>query len=296
MSASRLPEPPTPPEHPVSTVNPAQFPTPRAGRNLWAAIVVGLAMGAAILVALFTVRHVFIGIVAAVVAVSSWELAGALRRTGIEVALPPVLLGGQAMVWLAWPFGKDGILVAFVITTLVCLVWRFPKGAAGYVRDVSASVFSAAYVAGFAAFATLLVVPPDGAARASCLMLAGVASDVGGYAAGVLGGRHLMAPSISPKKSWEGLIGSLVAGTAAGALAVTLLLGGQLWQGVLFGAVIVLTATGGDLIESLIKRDLGVKDMGTVLPGHGGVLDRIDSLLLSAVVSWLLLSLMVPVS
>jgi phosphatidate cytidylyltransferase len=125
-------------------------------------------------------------------------------------------------------------------------------------------------------------------------MFAGVASDVGGYTAGVLGGRHLMAPSISPKKSWEGFVGSLVVGTAAGALAVTRLLGGQWWQGVLFGAAIVLTATAGDLVESLIKRDLGVKDMGTVLPGHGGLMDRIDSLLPSAVVSWILLSLLVP--
>lgn len=289
MSASRIPE------QPVSAVDPAQRPrTPRAGRNLWAAIIVGLSMGAAILAALYTVRQVFIGIVAVTVAVSTWELAGALRRAGIRISLPPVLIGGQAMVWLAWPFGRDGILVAFVITALLCLLWRFPKGAAGYVRDVTASVFSAAYVAGFAAFATLLVVPVDGAARASCLMFAGVASDVGGYVAGVLGGRHLMAPSISPKKSWEGLIGSLVVGTVAGALSVTLLLGGQLWQGVLFGAAIVLTATGGDLVESLIKRDLGVKDMGTVLPGHGGLMDRMDSLLPSAVVSWLLLSLFVP--
>ncbi len=289
MSATGLPE------HPPAAVHSDDRPRARrAGRNLWAAIVVGLLMGAGILVALFTVRQVFIGIVAASVAVSSWELAATLRRVGIQVALPPVLLGGQAMVWLSWPFGRDGLLAAFVISVLVCLVWRFPRGAAGYVRDVSASVFTAAYVPGFAAFATLLVVPADGAARALCLMVSGVASDVGGYAAGVLGGRHPMAPSISPKKSWEGFIGSMVAGTAAGALTMTYLLGGQLWQGVLFGAAIAVTATGGDLVESLIKRDLGVKDMGALLPGHGGLMDRLDSLLPSAVVAWLLLSLFVP--
>ncbi len=283
------------PEHPPTAVHPAgSTRATRAGRNLWAAIAVGVLMGAGILVALFTVRQVFIGIVAVSVAVSSWELAATLRRAGTQVALPPVLLGGQAMVWLSWPFGRDGLLVAFVITVLVCLVWRFPRGATGYLRDVSASVFTAAYVPGFAAFATLLVVPADGAARALCLMLAAVASDIGGYAAGVLGGRHPMAPSISPNKSWEGFIGSLVAGTAAGALSVTYLLGGQPWHGVLFGAAIVVTATGGDLVESLIKRDLGVKDMGTLLPGHGGLMDRLDSLLPSAVVSWLLLSLFVP--
>ncbi|MGH3872135.1 MAG: phosphatidate cytidylyltransferase [Pseudonocardiaceae bacterium] len=263
----------------------------RAGRNLWAAISVGVLLGAGILVALLTVRQVFIGIVAVAVAVSSWEIAATLRPAGTRIALPPVLLGGQAMVWLSWPYGLDGLLVAFVITALGCLVWRFPAGASGYFRDVSASVFTAAYVAGFAAFATLLVVAADGAARVMCLMLAAVASDCGGYLTGVLGGRHPMAPSVSPKKSWEGFAGSLVAGIAAGGLTLTYLLGAQLWQGVLFGAAIVITATGGDLIESLIKRDLGVKDMGSLLPGHGGLMDRLDSLLPSAVVAWLLLSL-----
>jgi phosphatidate cytidylyltransferase len=290
VAAARLPE------HPPAAVPPADQHATRAGRNLWAAITVGLLLAAVILGALLTVRQVFIGVVAVAVAVSSWELAAALRRAGTRIALPPVLLGGQAMVWLSWPFGRDGLLVTFMITVLVCLAWRFREGAAGYVRDVSASVLTAAYVPGFAAFATLLVVPADGAARTLCLMLAAVASDIGGYAAGVLRGRHPMAPSISPKKSWEGFIGSLAAGIAAGALSLTYLLDGQPWQGVLFGAVIVITATGGDLIESLIKRDLGVKDMGNLLPGHGGLMDRLDSLLPSAVVSWLLLSLFVPVS
>lgn len=269
--------------------------TSRAGRDLRAAIAVGLLLVVGVLVALFTVRQVFIGIVAAAVAMSTWELAGALRRgAGVRVSLPPVLLGGQAMVWLSWPFGRDGLLVAFMLTVLTCLVWRFAGGAAGYVRDVSASLFTAAYVPGFAAFGALLVVPADGSARVLCFMLGVVASDIGGYTAGVLGGRHPMAPSISPKKSWEGFIGSLVAGISAGGLAVTYLLGGRPWQGVLFGVMIVVTATGGDLVESLIKRDLGVKDMGTLLPGHGGLMDRMDSLLPSAVGSWLLLSLLLP--
>jgi phosphatidate cytidylyltransferase len=276
-------------------VHPAQSPrATRAGRNLWAAITVGLLLGGGILVALLTVRQVFIGIIAVAVAVATWELAAALRHAGTRIALLPVLLGGQAMVWLSWPFGRDGLLVAFMITALVCLVWHFPQGSGGYVRDVSASVLTAVYIPGFAAFATLLVVPADGAARVLCLMLAAVASDIGGYAAGVLRGRHPMAPSISPKKSWEGFIGSLVAGTAAGALTLTYVLDGQWWQGLLFGAAIVITATGGDLIESLIKRDLGIKDMGSLLPGHGGLMDRLDSLLPSAVVAWLLLSLFVP--
>jgi phosphatidate cytidylyltransferase len=267
----------------------------RAGRNLPAAIAVGVLLGAAVLVALFTVREIFVGIAAAAVAVATIELAGALARgAGIRVALWPVLIGGQAMVWLSWPFGRNGMLAAFVLTVLACLVWRFRGGSTGYVRDVSASILTAAYVPLFASFAAMLVAPPDGRARVLCFLILVVSSDTCGYIAGVLLGRHPMAPSISPKKSWEGFAGSMTGGVVAGALCLTLILPGRWWQGVLFGAALVLTATVGDLVESLIKRDLGIKDMGQLLPGHGGVMDRLDSLLPSAVVSWLLLTLFVP--
>ncbi len=268
----------------------------RAGRDLRAAITVGVGLGAVILFALFTVRQLFVGIVAIAVAVSMYELAGALKRGAeLRVALVPVLLGGQAVVWLAWPFGRDGMLTAFVVTVLVCLLWRLKDGADGYLRDVTASIFTVVYVAVFASFAVMLVVPEDGVFRVLCFLIGVVLSDTGGYAAGVFLGKHPMAPAISPKKSWEGFAGSVVAGMVGGALTVGLMLGGQWWQGVLFGAALVVTATSGDLVESLIKRDLGIKDMGTLLPGHGGLMDRMDSLLPSAVVSWLLLQAFVPV-
>jgi phosphatidate cytidylyltransferase len=267
----------------------------RAGRDLRAAIGVGLGLGALVLVSLLTVRQVFIGVVAAAVAVATVELAGALRRSvGIDVALVPVLVGGQAMVWLSWPWGRDGVLASFVVTMLACLLWRFRGGSDGYLRDVSASVFTVAYVPLFASFAAMLVEPRDGAARVLCFLIAVVCSDTGGYAAGVLFGKHPMAPSISPKKSWEGFGGSLLAGVVGGALSVQLLLHGHWWLGVPFGAALVISATGGDLVESLIKRDIGVKDMGSLLPGHGGLMDRMDSLLPSAVASWLLLTALVP--
>jgi phosphatidate cytidylyltransferase len=112
--------------------------------------------------------------------------------------------------------------------------------------------------------------------------------------AGVLFGKHPMAPAISPKKSWEGFAGSMLAGVVGGALSVMLLLHSHWWLGIPFGAALVICATGGDLIESLIKRDLGVKDMGNLLPGHGGLMDRLDSLLPSAVAAWLLLTALVP--
>jgi phosphatidate cytidylyltransferase len=270
--------------------------SPRAGRDLRAAIYVGLGMGALALVSLLTVRQVFIGVVAAAAMVATIELAGALRRSvGIQVALLPVLVGGQAMVWLSWPWRQDGVLASFVITILVCLVWRFRGGSDGYLRDVAASIFTAAYVPLFASFGAMLVEPKDGTARVLCFLIVVVCSDTGGYAAGVLFGRHPMAPSISPKKSWEGFSGSMVAGLAGGALSVMLLLHGHWWLGLPYGATMVLAATGGDLVESLIKRDLGIKDMGSLLPGHGGLMDRMDSLLPSAVAAWLLLTAFVPV-
>ncbi|HVV13712.1 phosphatidate cytidylyltransferase [Amycolatopsis sp.] len=275
---------------PVEPAEPAKKPS-RAGRDLPAAIGVGLVLGAAVLASLLTVRYVFLGIIGIAMAVGTIEFAQALRRAaGIRLALIPLLVGGQAMVWLTWPFGLTGTLVAFALTMLACLLWRLPGGADGYLRDTSATVFAAAYLPLCGSFAAMMLLPSDGAARVLTFLIGVVASDTGGYAAGVLKGRHPMAPSISPKKSWEGFGGSLVAGIVAGALTFSFLLDAHAWQGVLFGAAIVLTATLGDLVESLIKRDLGVKDMGTMLPGHGGLMDRLDSLLPSAVVSWVLLS------
>jgi phosphatidate cytidylyltransferase len=268
----------------------------RAGRNLGAAIAVGVGLGAVILGSLLIERHVFIGVLALATVVATWELAGALRRgVGIAVPLPVLLVGGQAMVWLAWPFGATGQVVPFALTALAVMLWRMRAGAAHFVRDVTAGLFVAAYVPLFCSFATLLLVPEDGVGRVLTFMICVVASDIGGYAAGVIAGRHPMAPTISPKKSWEGFAGSQVAGMVAGALSVWLLLGGAWWAGALTGALLVVTATLGDLVESMIKRDLGIKDMGNLLPGHGGLMDRMDSLLPTAVVSWAVLGLLVPV-
>lgn len=275
--------------------DPARRP-PRAGRNLAAAVAVGAGLGALILVPLLTVRQTFVGVLAGATAVATWELCCALRRgAGIEVPLPVLLAGGQAMIWLSWPFGLRGLALAFAVTALGCLVWRMRAGAAHYLRDVSAGLFTAVYVPLFCSFVVMLTVAADGVGRVLSYMLCVVASDVGGYAVGVLTGRHPMAPTISPKKSWEGFAGSLLAGLATGAVCVTLLLGGAWWEGALTGALLVVCATLGDLVESLVKRDLGIKDMGRLLPGHGGLMDRLDSMLPTAVVAYLVLGLLVPV-
>jgi phosphatidate cytidylyltransferase len=271
--------------------------TSRAGRNLVAAIGVGLTLGAVILASLLVERHFFIIVLALAAGVGTWELAGALRRgAGIVVPLPVLLAGGQAMVWLAWPFGLSGVAVSFGATALGVLLWRMRAGAEGFVRDVTAGVFTAAYVPLLTSFGTLMAVAPDGKGRVLTFLICVVASDVGGYTAGVLAGKHPMAPTISPKKSWEGFAGSMAAGMVAGVLSVVFLLGGSWWAGLVTGALLVVSATIGDLVESLIKRDIGIKDMGNLLPGHGGLMDRLDSLLPTALVSWAVLALLVPLA
>ena len=144
------------------------------------------------------------------------------------------------------------------------------------------------------AFATMLVVPADGAARVLVFLIVVICSDTGGYALGALIGKHPMAPKVSPKKSWEGFAGSIIAGSTGACLSIALLLDAQWWFGLIVGPLLVATAVTGDLVESLIKRDLGIKDMGSVLPGHGGLMERLDSLVTSAPVAWLLLLVLVP--
>ena len=269
----------------------------RAGRNLPAAIAVGAALGFSVIAILVFVPYVWIGVVAVAMVVATHEVVRRLRTAGYAIPVVPLLLGGQAMIWLTWPLGVAGALGAFGGTVLVCMIWRLLSGGlkdapVNYLRDVSATVFLAAWIPLFGAFGVLLVYPEDGGWRVLCLMLGVVFSDIGGYTAGVLFGKHPMVAAISPKKSWEGLCGSLVFGITASVLAVTFLLDKPAWVGVPLGLMLVITGTLGDLVESQVKRDLGIKDMGTLLPGHGGLMDRIDSVLPSAVATWIVLSLL----
>ncbi len=270
-------------------------PPSRAGRNLPLAIAVGLGMGGVVLLALLTVRQAWIGVLAVCAAVGTWELFGALHRSaGIRLSRVPVLVGGQAIIWLAWPFGNEGILGALVATVVGCFLWRMRLGAAGFVRDVGASMLVLVWIPLFMAFGTMLVVPPDGTGRVLTFLIVVICSDTGGYAAGALLGRHPMAPRVSPKKSWEGFAGSMVLGSVGACLSIVLLLHENWWFGLIVGPALVMTAVLGDLVESLIKRDLGVKDMGQTIPGHGGIMERLDSLVTAAPMAWLLLTVLVP--
>ncbi|KQY09824.1 phosphatidate cytidylyltransferase [Mycobacterium sp. Root135] len=269
----------------------------RAGRNLPAAIGVGAFLGFGVIAILVFAPLGWVPVVALAMAVATHEVVKRLRTAGYSIPIVPLLVGGQAMVWLTWPFGPAGALGAFGATVVVCMIWRLLSGGmknapVNYLRDVTTTIFLAAWIPLFGAFGVLLVYPEDGRWRVLCLMLGVVFSDIGGYAAGVLFGKHPMVPAISPKKSWEGFAGSLIFGTAASVLAVTFLLEKPAWVGIPLGLMLVITGTLGDLIESQVKRDLGIKDMGTLLPGHGGLMDRLDSVLPSAVATWVVLTLL----
>jgi len=266
----------------------------RTGRNLPVAIAIGLVLGGIALVTLFTVKATFLVYVGAVVALALWELRQALLERGISLPLIPIAAGCAAMFALAYWYGTEAALAALAITLVVLLAWRLPGGATGYLRDVTASVFTMAYVPLLGVFVPLMLAAPGGGRRVLLFLIITVSSDIGGYFAGILVGRHPMAPAISPKKTWEGFAGSVAACLAAGAIALPLLLHGHVWQGLILGAAAVVAATLGDLVESMIKRDLEIKDMGTVFPGHGGAMDRLDSLLVVAPVAWLLLRVFLP--
>jgi phosphatidate cytidylyltransferase len=273
----------------------------RAGRDLPAAVGSAVVLVGLILLSLLFWKTAFMAIVAVAVAVAVWELHQGLAAKDIDIPEQPLMLGGVTMVVVAYFFGAPALVTATAVTALVIMLWLLRRGVAGYVKNATASVFTLVYVPFLAAFVALLLKEggttpalgldlDDHGMRAVVIFIAiTVASDTGGYAAGVLFGKHPMAPVISPKKSWEGFAGSILATIAVGVWLVPALLDGDWWVGVLLGLLAAVMATLGDLCESVIKRDLGIKDMSNVIPGHGGLMDRLDSLLATVAPIWLVL-------
>jgi len=275
----------------------------RAGRDLPAAITSAVVLVGAILLSLFFWKTAFMVIVAIAVVVAIWELHRGFAAKGIDLPEQPLMVGGVVMVVVAYFWGAPALVTATAVTALGTMLWLLQRGIDGYVQNASASVFSLVYVPFLGSFVALLLAE-GGGANAHGLDDPGVqgiitfiaitvASDTGGYVAGVLFGKHPMAPVISPKKSWEGFAGSFVFCLVAGWALVVYLLDGDWWVGIALGLVTVVMATLGDLCESVIKRDLGIKDMSQVIPGHGGLMDRLDSLLATVAPIWLLLHYLV---
>lgn len=276
----------------------------RAGRNLPAAVASAVILLAAIALSLLFWKTAFMGIVVLAVAVAVWELRQGMLRADIDLPEQPIIIGGVVMVVVAYFWGAEALVTATAVSALVIMLWLLRRGVDGYVGNATASVFTLIYVPFLGSFVALMLAEggstpgfglsvDDGVKGITTFILVTIASDIGGYAAGVLFGKHPMAPVISPKKSWEGFAGSAAFCVAAGVMLVVWLLDGDWWVGVILGLVTVVMATLGDLCESVIKRDLGIKDMSQVIPGHGGLMDRLDSLLATIAPIWLLLHYLV---
>ncbi|BDO42631.1 MAG: phosphatidate cytidylyltransferase [Cellulomonas sp. 73-145] len=270
--------------------------TPTPGRDLPVAVAVGLGLLGVVVASLFIRKEAFGVLAVILVCGAMWELARAFTRRDVHLPLVPLIVGSIGILVSAYTAGPEALIVAFVLTVGGAVVWRVLDGSGRpALRDSTAAAFAAAYLPFLAGFAMLMLAQPDGPSRTLVFVLLAVASDVGGYSVGVLLGRHPLAPSVSPKKSWEGLAGSVVLACVVGVVGVQVAFGAQPYVGVLLGLATVCTATLGDLSESMLKRDLELKDMGSLLPGHGGLLDRLDSLLLTAPAVYLVLAVLVPV-
>ncbi|MFD4420216.1 phosphatidate cytidylyltransferase [Agromyces sp. NPDC058484] len=267
----------------------------RTGRNLILAIIIGLAFGGALLLSLLVIKELFMLFAVVLAGFAAYELTQALRKGDYDVPWIPTLAVAVIAVPIAYYGGAGGQLIAVLGGILLVSAWRLVEQAVParrssgtrLVRDLAAGAFVQGYVTFLATFTVVLTAAEGGQWWTLAFIVIAVAADVGAYAFGLMFGKHKMAPVISPKKTWEGFAGGAAASLVAGVLLATLMLGNTWWFGLIFGTAIFLTATLGDLVESLVKRDLGIKDMSSWLPGHGGFLDRLDSILPSAAVAFL---------
>lgn len=270
--------------------------TARTGRNLPAAIGIALAFAVVMLGSLLLWTPSFMVVAAFLLGVGVYELASAMRFAGRDVPRVPSVLVAVGIVPAAYLGGQIPALFTLLGGIVLISVWRLvevaftnPKPSAGNVfRDLTNGLFVQAYVTLLGACVVLLSAQRDGPLWVIGFILVVVAVDTGAYATGLNLGKHPMAPRISPKKTWEGFVGSVAASIVMGILVALFMLGLPWWTGVVLGVLISGSATLGDLTESMIKRDLGIKDISSFLPGHGGLLDRMDSILPSAAVAYVI--------
>jgi len=274
----------------------------RTGRDLILAIVIGVAFGAALVASLLFIKWLFVPIALAAGLLGTYELSRALRAGGRRVDVVPQLIaatgvllaGASGEFWISW--------VVLIVAVSFIAVWRMIaqmviKDGRTYgdvLSDVVVGAFVQVYVPFLTSIAIMLLFRENGQWWVLSFVAIAVAADTCAYAAGLAFGKHPMAPRISPKKTWEGFGGAVLGSLVAGVLLATYLLHLQWWCGLILGAVILLSATLGDLGESMLKRDLGIKDMSSWLPGHGGLLDRLDSILPSTIPALALSYLLAP--
>lgn len=290
---------PAPRERGASRRVRAPRPKNSAGRNLPQAIATGVVLGALVIGALVVGPAAWYPLVAIAVALGMWEVLTRLREAGYEQPRTLLIVLGQVILWASLPYNSGGALGGFALSVLVLMYHRlFHRGhranPGNYVRDTAVGILVLVWIPLFGAFAAMISTIDEGGLSGSvfiaAFMLCVVASDVGGYAVGVMFGTHPMAPAVSPGKSWEGFAGSLAFGILTGVAVVTLLIRGPWWIGIVLGIALVVCATMGDLVESQFKREIGIKDMSRLLPGHGGLMDRLDGMLPAASATYVVLN------
>ena len=263
----------------------------KAGRKLLPSILVSLTLIALVWSTLAYARVIFAVLIAIAVSLGIREISRAFAAAGIHISMRSLIIATAGLTYAVWSAGVEGLAVATAIALPVLLISRLRKGPQDFVKSATATTLALIYLPFLAGFLILLARPADGLARVMTFVVLVGCNDTFGYLVGVLFGKHPLVPVISPKKSWEGLVGSIIFTSIGGALSFYYILDLQWWIGALVALMIVFTATSGDLIESAMKRDLSLKDMGSLLPGHGGMLDRLDSVLLSAPALYLALEL-----
>ena len=258
----------------------------KAGRKLGPSILVSLAILAVVFLTISFVPPLFAIFAWVAILLAGRELTRAYRAGGIDLPDNAISLAITLLLAAAW-FGRvSGLAVAIAIAIPCVLVYILLRDPKDFVRKSTAAAFAIFYLAFLGGFILLLAHDKDGLVRIFTLVVLVSCNDTFAYLFGVLIGKHPLAPQISPKKTWEGLIGSVIATTICAALVFEFALDHNWWIGAAIGLGAVVTATCGDLIESAVKRDLSIKDMGTILPGHGGILDRIDSVLFTGPAVW----------
>lgn len=272
----------------------------KAGRSLTKAIFFGLILGFALIFSLIVIKQLFMLFVAALVAFTVYELASALRFAGRDIPRPPLIIASVGMVPAAFYLGAPGLWWGFLAGVACVSLWRIVENVRPAMRapevslstDLAAGIFVLSYVPLLGGFAVVMSAQPRGEWWVLAYLIVVITIDTGAYASGVLFGKHPMAPRISPKKTWEGFAGAVVAATVAGVLLAVFMIGTDWWVGLMLAFTLVGVATLGDLTESLIKRDLGIKDISTWLPGHGGFLDRLDSILPSTIAAYVIFTVL----
>jgi phosphatidate cytidylyltransferase len=263
----------------------------KAGRKLVPSIVVGLSLLGLIWFSLSVYKELFLVVLATAVVLGIREIVRAFNSRSIAISFPSLSIAAIALLGAAWIDGIAGLAIATAISFPILLIRLLLNGPEGFVGKATATTFTLLYLPFLAGFLILLATPSSGFQRVMTFVVLVGCNDTFGYFVGVLFGKHPLVPTISPKKTWEGLVGSVVFTIIGGCLAFHYIMNMHWWIGIIVGLMIVFTATCGDLIESAMKRDLSLKDMGTLLPGHGGMLDRLDSVVLSAPAMWLALEL-----